>query len=315
VVPLGEHLYYLGRHSVGRVPLSGGKVEQLVELPDWVEPRGMASDGRYLYAAATPFSLVTIDLVDLRTLKPLASIPRGSEEIQNVAMDNEGHLLVVTANPSGNARLLRYHHTSGVLLNQLVLPLIGARAVAQDPENGLIHVVGATAPSTSGVLTIADWKVARGPVGNLPNALPALVIQRPRHAFFQRGLGCKADDGKVPSIGTVGRPGQRAPYFGVTVATTPNSPVLFCAGIEDTNVGPFDLKIIGAPGCWLAVDPFVIAFHRTDARGAAIQYLPHAATPTQYNGIRLNAQWVVGASTANLLGAALSDAVRITIRD
>ena len=45
IIPIGNEVYYLGRRTIGSVPKGGGPVSKLIELPDWMDPRGMAATG------------------------------------------------------------------------------------------------------------------------------------------------------------------------------------------------------------------------------------------------------------------------------
>jgi hypothetical protein len=315
VVPIGDQVFYLGRRTIGSVPKTGGPVRQLLELRDWMEPRGMSSDGRFLYAAVGPWDIVRVDLARPTVFGQLAQVRSyPGEEIQNLAIGNAGNVFVVTADVTRKARLLLIDHVTGTLLRQMRLPLVGARAVAQDPDTDTIYVVGGkdTSGSTSAV-TIDHWRVSKGPTGYIPNALPSLILMKPRN-IFRRGVACTDVDGNFAAIGSSGRASTQRSGFGITLDAKPNRPAVLLVGIEQPSVTAVDLTFLGAPGCFLGVRPFLRRFTTTDAKGQALEAFPRPATLSK-DSVVLNAQWVVDARGVNALGMMTSATARIVVRD
>jgi hypothetical protein len=316
VIPIGNEVYYLGRRTIGSVPKGGGPVSKLIELPDWMDPRGMASDGRFLYAAVGPRYIVKIDLARPTVIQSFARLKQyASEQIQNVAIDNAGDLLVVTSDLTLQARLLLLDHASGQVLKQIRLPLFGARAVAQDPDTDTIYIVGgrdANGSSTSAV-TVDYWKVSKGPVGNIPNALPSLIVMKPRN-IYRKGAACTDIDGRYAKIGSSGRASSQRSGFALTLDTKPNRQAVFSLGIERSGFKAFDLAFLGAPGCLIGVEPFLLRLTRTDSAGhASITF--GRPTALSLHAVVLNAQWLVDAPGVNALGIMTSATARIVVRD
>lgn len=111
-----------------------------------------------------------------------------------------------------------------------------------------------------------------------------------------------------------------APYiggsFGIFLNARPALPALLLLGASNTQWGgiplPFDLGLIGAPGCSLLVSTDIQLLTVTDPNGAAALRL---ALPTsrRFIGGTLYFQWVVVDPTANLAGLLTSRGLAATV--
>jgi hypothetical protein len=98
----------------------------------------------------------------------------------------------------------------------------------------------------------------------------------------------------------------------------PTSFALLAVGIDRAqapSIGqtlPYDLQLLGAPGCRLLVDPAVLTLRATNVFGETDQPLPIPATPT-LAGLEVVAQWLVPDNTVGTLGLATSPALAAAI--
>lgn len=315
VVPLGDSIYYLGRRSLGRVMRSGGAAETLITVPSWVDLRGMATDGRNLFVIITARDIVQIRLRNLAHITQLASIPGNTngEELRNLSVDREGHVMAVTTSWTGSAHLYRFHAASGKVLNKVPLPMAGARAVVQDPETGDVFVSGGVSNQQSAVVRLSGWQVQAPVVAGIPQALPALLVRQPQ-PFFTHGTGCPDQGGRVP------RTTAMSPLMGgramARLSGPSNQPVALLAGRHVDQVDarlPIDLAVLGAPGCRLDLSHFAAVAGRTDAAGSASLWfaVPPNETALPY---WMRVQWVALAPAANQAGLVVSPSATVVFR-
>ncbi|MHC4850519.1 MAG: hypothetical protein ACYTF5_00745 [Planctomycetota bacterium] len=315
VVPLGDHIYYLGRSNLGRVPRNGGPAEVVFALAPWVDARGMATDGRHLFAIITAHDIVRLDPHNLQSVTLLARNPGAPvEEFRNLAVDREGHVMAVTTSVNGTSHLFRFHYQNGQLLNSVPLPLAGARAVAQDIATGDVLVSGGASDLDSGVVRLRDWQVEQELLSGVSQALPALWVRQPR-PFFTHGTGCRDKTGRMPRIAVTGHPTSNG-KFTLYLAGPNSQPALLLAGWHAGQTDallPRHLGPLGAPGCYLDLDKFTAFLGHTDAAGLLawpVSVPPlSSSTPSQ---VRM--QWLVLAPGANQAGFVVSPSATLVIR-
>jgi len=315
VVPIGDYVYYLGRRTVGRVLRDGGAVETLITLPAWVDARGMATDGRHLFVITSAQDIIRLDLRGVTLVTLLAKNPANPqlEELRNLAVDREGHVMAVTTSQTGTAHLYRFHSKTGGLLNTVQLPMTGARAVVQDPTTGDVFVSGGLSNLESIVVRLVAWQVQETLLSAVPQALPSLVVPRPG-PFFTHGTGCPDKSGRVPqTTGVSPVVGGRAT---AQFAGPANQPVVLLVGRhvdqKDDRL-PVDLGVLGAPGCELDLTSFVAISGGTDAGGVAALgfwvFPSHLGMPYW-----MRIQWAALAPGANAARLAVSPSATLVLR-
>lgn len=315
VLPLGDHVYYLGRRSLGRVLRHGGDGETLITHLPWVDARGMATDGRYLFVIASAQDIVRLDLRDNTTVTLLAQKPASQqqEELRNLAVDREGHVMAVTVTPGQvqTSNLYRFHAKTGKVLNTVQLPLAGARAVVQDPVTGDVFVSGGVSDQESAIVRVVGWQVLEHLLAAVPQALPALVMAA-AGPFFTHGTGCPDKGGRVPRTAAVRREGTgaRADLLGPA-----NQPVVLLVGRHvdqrDDRL-PVDLQVLGAPGCALDLTHFVAVPGQSNAAGFAsisFQMAPGKVGLPYWMRI----QWVAMAPGANQAQLVVSPSATVVL--
>lgn len=149
----------------------------------------------------------------------------------------------------------------------------------------------------------------------LGTAIPSGVGSSHEEPFFLFGRGCAGVNGLEPRMGWNGMPMQ-GQGFNLTLRNADPGAALLFLGLSDT-VGPlgplpFDLGVLGAPGCieYTSTESVSVAF--VDPNGNASHGLAVPANPA-LTGLRLHAQWAV-ISGANNFGMVASDAVTLNIR-
>ncbi len=313
---IGDKIYYLGRNNLGVLPVHGGEGKPVLNLTNLGNPRAMATDGKHLFLALDPQEVVIWDLSNPGSLTPLGKISaQQGEQITNLAIGNDGDLLLTTASPSLGGRLLKMDSNRGTILQTLTLPLKGARAVAQDPETGNILVAGGVSNTQSAFLTIKDWKVSQGPYGHLANAVPTILVQKRRLGHFS-GHGCPDSKGQVPSIDFTGPTNRGTKDFHLTLQTSPLFSCVAIIGVHDSsrnNPWPFDMTVMGAPGCLLGVQPLILLHYTADANGVVDVIMPPPPTSSIESGIISDVQWAVLDKQANALGLVTSPVLSIVV--
>jgi hypothetical protein len=315
VVPLGDHIYYLGRSNLGRVPRNGGAAEVVFALAPWIDARGMTTDGRHLFAIITAHDIVRLDPHNVQSVTLLARNPGAPvEEFRNLAVDREGHVMAVTTSGSGTSHLYRFHYKSGQLLNSVQLPLAGARAVAQDTATGDVLVSGGASDFDSAVVRLRGWQIEQELLAGVSQALPALLVRQPR-PFFTHGTGCSDKTGRLPKITATGHPVRNGSLTLHLSGPTSQLAVLLVGwhvGQNDALL-PRHLGSLGAPSCHLDLDRYAAILGRTDAAG--LLSMPLSAPPVSISAqSQVRVQWLVLAPGANQAGFVVSPSATLVIR-
>ncbi len=285
------------------VATSGG----LVLLPTWsavpqlldATPIAAATRGANEFATVTETSsstgtLRTFATVDLRTLQrrsvridvQVAGLAWSLSE-SYVAAETQGRLFALSP-VTGAARLL----------TTVAAAPVGS--IVHDPyrRRYLVGVPGALVLST-----------LSGPVGSvlLPGGLETRSLELVPYAATARSYGAACASGG-PTVGAVGAPFPGNSAFALTgIPTPPGAPAVLFVGAQPTAI---DLTGIGMPGCRLLTTPIATLSTVAGPTGRLLLPFPVPPLPPLVGQV-VHVQWAVVDPTANALGIATSDGLRL----
>lgn len=128
-------------------------------------------------------------------------------------------------------------------------------------------------------------------------------------SFASFGTGCRGTNGSAPALGSSDRPWIGESYDIEVVGLPPSAPAFMFIGFSNTTWGgvslPFDLTVIGMPGCRLLVDPRA-DYPLTNVSGHALSSLP-VPVDTRLLGRAVYNQAVVFDAGANALNTTVSN--------
>ncbi|MBL8896353.1 MAG: hypothetical protein JNM84_01940 [Planctomycetes bacterium] len=303
VASLGEEILLLTRLALHRVPKAGGPSELVLAFPPQTSGKALATDGRRLFASITTREIYTLDLLGPATVGLFTSLPGSLGNIQDLAIDQRGDLLVADADPFSGSYLRRIDDATGFELSATRIGLAPPLALAHDALLDQDYVAGvAQGQSWIAVLRQGREVTRIGPLPHLPGSLD-LVRTAP---LYLTGRGCADSSLRVPHYDANGLPTQGNANYGLHLFQAPSGPTVLLLGARPSGARGFELSLgPGAPGCALEVLPDLPVSAFVPASGEITLYFGIPVDPSLAGGV-IDTQWWSLDPAANALGLAAS---------
>lgn len=300
---VGEDILLLTRFGLHRIAKAGGAPLLVMTLPPQTWGRALATDGRRIFASITNREIYRMDVLDPGNAGLFATLPGSLGAIQDLALDENGDLLVADSDPWNGSFLRLLDASTGLERQSTALRLSPPLALAHDPLLLDDYVAGIAAGQSWISVMRSGQEVGRlGPLPYLPGSLD-LIRTAP---LYLSGSGCASSTGTVARYDSSHLPVLGTANYDLHLFGAPSGPAALLLGARASGRPPFELPLgPAAPNCSLEVLPDLALPIYVTASGEARIYFD-IPLDASLAGAIIDSQWWILDPAANALGIAAS---------